>query len=242
MFGDIVEWYKWLLIPPGALRRPKRTIITAICNKKYDLTNNKVIIIIDNETWGQTLKNETAVLVLAMPGENISTAKFLATALGILFDLVSWVDQVKIPKLKVRYWTELNLHASKVRTAPRCILKPNLNYTNQNHGDKNNDNNNQQNILVSLKNRWTFWKSLVYAILTKLKPFAIVGWGWKTRLSNGWWPLVGFDNVISLNDNKYTTKMAYAWQIAIGDGGVSQMDKVLGLVFFMLYQVSIWQI
>ena len=66
-----------------------RAIITTICNKTYDLTNNKVIIIINHEIQGQTLKIETAVLVLGMSGANIIIAKFLATALGTLFDLVN---------------------------------------------------------------------------------------------------------------------------------------------------------
>ena len=66
---------------------PRRTIITAIYNKKYDLTNNKVIIINVHAIWGQTLKTETAVLVLGMSRANISIVKFLATALGIVFDL-----------------------------------------------------------------------------------------------------------------------------------------------------------
>ena len=62
-----------------------------------------MIIITDHEIWGQTLKTETPVSVLGMFGSNISTVKFLYTALGIVFDLVNWVDQVKIPKLKVKY-------------------------------------------------------------------------------------------------------------------------------------------
>ena len=47
-------------------------------------------------------KVKTVVLVLGMSGINIVTVKFLASALGIVFDLVNWVDQVKIHKLKVR--------------------------------------------------------------------------------------------------------------------------------------------
>ena len=62
-----------------------------------------MIIFTDHEIWGQTLKIETIVFVLGMSEANISTVKFLATALGIVFDLVNWVDQVKIPKLKVRH-------------------------------------------------------------------------------------------------------------------------------------------
>ena len=65
------------------------------------MTNNKVIIITNHEIWGQTMKTE--VLVLGMSRENISIVKFLATALRTVFDLVNWVDQVKIPKLEVRY-------------------------------------------------------------------------------------------------------------------------------------------
>ena len=56
------------------------------------LANNKVIIIIDHEIQGQILKTETVVLVLGMSGANISTIKFLVTALGVVFDLVNWVD------------------------------------------------------------------------------------------------------------------------------------------------------
>ena len=92
---------------------------------------------IDHAIWGQTQKTEIAVLVLGMSRANISTVKFLATSLGTVFDLVNWIDHVKIPKLKVRYWTELNLHESKVKTAPRCILKPNLNYAIQYRSDNN---------------------------------------------------------------------------------------------------------
>ena len=66
-----------------------------------------------------------------------------------MFDLVNWVDQVKIPKMKVRQKAELVLHAFKLRDAPRFILKPKLNHTNQNHGENTNKNNNQ-NIPVSL--------------------------------------------------------------------------------------------
>ena len=47
------------------------------------------------------MKIETVVLVLGMSGVNTSTVKILATALGTMFDLVKWVDQVKTPKLKV---------------------------------------------------------------------------------------------------------------------------------------------
>ena len=79
---------------------------------------------------------------MGMTGENINTVKFLTIALGTVFDLVNKVDQVKVPKLEVSYCTNMILHASKVRTAPRCILKPNLNHANQDHGD-NNKNNNQ---------------------------------------------------------------------------------------------------
>ena len=88
---------------------PYGNIITAICNKKYDLTNNKVIIITNHEIWGQTLKIEIAVLVMGMFAANISTVKFLATTLGTMFDLVNWVNQVKIPKIKVRYCTNMIL-------------------------------------------------------------------------------------------------------------------------------------
>ena len=45
---------------------------------------------------------ETAVLILGTSGANISTVKFITTALGTVFDLMNWVDQVKIPKLKVK--------------------------------------------------------------------------------------------------------------------------------------------
>ena len=62
-----------------------------------------MIIITDHEIWGQTMKTEIAVLFLSTFGANISTIKFLAIALGTVFDLVNWVDQVKIHKLKVRY-------------------------------------------------------------------------------------------------------------------------------------------
>ena len=62
-----------------------------------------MIIVTDHENWAQTLKTENAVLALGMFRPNISIVKFLATALGNMFDLVNWVDQVKIPKLKVRY-------------------------------------------------------------------------------------------------------------------------------------------
>ena len=41
--------------------------------------------------WGQTLTTETTVLVLGMFGANINTVKILATALGIVFDLVGIV-------------------------------------------------------------------------------------------------------------------------------------------------------
>ena len=67
------------------------------------------------------MKTETAVLILGMSGVNISTVKFLATGLGTVFDLVNWVDQVKIPKLKVRCRIQLNLQASKVRTTPMLM-------------------------------------------------------------------------------------------------------------------------
>ena len=60
------------------------------------LANNKVIIITDNEIQGQTLNTETVVLVLGMFGIKISTVKFLVTAMGNVFDLVNWVDQVKV--------------------------------------------------------------------------------------------------------------------------------------------------
>ena len=69
-----------------------------------------------------------------------------------------------------------------------------------------------------LSNHWIFWKSLVYALLTKFKEFASVGWGWKTRLSKWWWPLVGFDYVISLNHSyiyrQYITHIAshFPWR------------------------------
>ena len=44
---------------------------------KFDhLANNKVIIIIDHEIWGQTLETETVVLVLGMFGTNISNVVF----------------------------------------------------------------------------------------------------------------------------------------------------------------------
>ena len=48
------------------------------------------------------MKTETAVLVLGMSGANIATVDFVVTTLGTVFDLVNYVDQVKIPKLKVR--------------------------------------------------------------------------------------------------------------------------------------------
>ena len=61
-----------------------------------------MIIITDHEIRDQTLKTETAVLVIGISGINTSIVKILATALGTVFDLVKWVDQVKVPKLKVR--------------------------------------------------------------------------------------------------------------------------------------------
>ena len=85
-----------------------------------------MIIITDHENWGQTLKTETAVLVMGMSGANISTANFLVTALGTVFDLVNWVDQVKVPKLEMRYCTHMILHASKVRNAPIVYIKTKL--------------------------------------------------------------------------------------------------------------------
>ena len=94
---------------------------------KFDhLANNKVIIITDHEIWGQNLKTETAVLVLGMSGTNISIVFFLVIALGTVFDLVNWVDHVKVPKLEVRYHTNMILHASKVRNAPMVYIKTQL--------------------------------------------------------------------------------------------------------------------
>ena len=37
-----------------------------------------------------------------------------------------------------------------------------------------------------------------------------------------------------LPDTHVGVSVAYVWQIAVRDGGVSQMDKVLGLVSFRL--------
>ena len=72
------------------------------------------------------MKFKTAVSVLGMSGVNISIVKFLATTLGTVFDLVNWVDQVKVPKLEVRYCTNMILQASKVRNAPMVYIKPKL--------------------------------------------------------------------------------------------------------------------
>ena len=60
-----------------------------------------MIIVTDHENWAQTLKTKNAVLALGMFRPNISIVNFLVIALGTVFDLVNWVDQVKIPKLKV---------------------------------------------------------------------------------------------------------------------------------------------
>ena len=85
-----------------------------------------MIIITDHEIWGQILKTETAVLVLGMFGTNISNVVFLVTTLGTMFDLVNWVDQVKVPKLEVRYYTNMILHASKVRNTLMVYIKTQL--------------------------------------------------------------------------------------------------------------------
>ena len=62
-----------------------------------------MIIITFQENRSQTLKTETAVLVLGMSGTNIDHVVFCVTAVGTVLDLVNWVDQVKVSKLKERY-------------------------------------------------------------------------------------------------------------------------------------------
>ena len=60
--------YSYPLEHCNALGEPK--LLPSVI--KFDhLANNKVIIIIDQEIWGQTLKTETAILVLGMSGTNI---------------------------------------------------------------------------------------------------------------------------------------------------------------------------
>ena len=85
-----------------------------------------MIIIINHENWGQTLKAKTTVLVLGMSRANISIVVFRVIALGTVFDLVNWVDQVKVPKLQVRYYANMILHVSKVRNAPVVYIKTQL--------------------------------------------------------------------------------------------------------------------
>ena len=43
-----------------------------------------------------------------------------------MFDLVNWVYQVKVRKLKVRYCIHMILQASRVRNAPMVYIKTNL--------------------------------------------------------------------------------------------------------------------
>ena len=65
--------YSYPLEQCNALGEPKSLPFVI----KFDhLDNNKVIIIIDQEIWGQTLNTETAVLVLGMSGTNISNVVF----------------------------------------------------------------------------------------------------------------------------------------------------------------------
>ena len=54
-----------------------------------------------------------------------------------------------------------------------CISKPNLNHVIHNHGD--NNNNNEKDMPVPLKDLRTLWKSLVHAMLTKFKQCASAG-------------------------------------------------------------------
>ena len=47
--------------------------------------------------------------------------------MGNVIDSFNWVDQVKVPKIKVRYYAYVILQPSKVRNAPMMnISKPNL--------------------------------------------------------------------------------------------------------------------
>ena len=92
-----------------------------------------MIIITYQENRGQTLKTETAVLVLGMSGTNIDHVAFLVTSLGTVIDLVNWVDQVKVRKIKVRYYASMILQPSKVRNAPMVYTKTKLESVIHNH-------------------------------------------------------------------------------------------------------------
>ena len=61
-----------------------------------------MIIITFLENQGQSLKMKTTVLVLSMFRTNIDHVVFSVIALGNVIDTVNWVDQVKVPKIKVR--------------------------------------------------------------------------------------------------------------------------------------------
>ena len=60
---------------------------------------------------------------------------FRVTALGNVIDLV-WVDQVKVPKNKVRYYARMFLLPAKVRNAPMMYIKTKLELVIHNHGDQ----------------------------------------------------------------------------------------------------------
>ena len=61
---------------------------------------------------------------------------FGVTALGTVIDLVNSIDQVKVPKIKVRYRTDMILQHSKVRHAPMMYIKTQLESVIHDHGDQ----------------------------------------------------------------------------------------------------------